>query len=128
MIIYIALGSAAGGVLRYLIGGLVQRSAGGSFPVGTLVVNITGSFLLGLLYRYAVDMPAISAEVRAMLTIGLCGGYTTFSSFSFESVRLIEDGQIGRALLYVGLSVLLCLAGTALGIAAGRELVAIRRA
>ena len=77
---------------------LVQRSAGGSLPVGTLVVNITGSFLLGLLYRYAVDMPGISAEVRARRTIGLCGGYTTFSSFSYESVRRMEDGQLGRAL------------------------------
>lgn len=128
MLLYIALGSAVGGVLRYLIGGFVQRSSGGTFPVGTLLINITGSFLLGLIYRYAADSIAITPEVRAMLTIGLCGGYTTFSTFSYESVRLMEDGQMGRALLYVGLSVLLCLAGTVLGIVAGRELIAIRRA
>jgi CrcB protein len=114
-------------VLRYLLGGLIQRAAGGTFPVGTLLINITGSFLLGFLYRYSADSAAISAEVRAMLTIGLCGGYTTFSSFSYESVRLLEDGQAGRALLYMGLSVLLCLAATAAGIASGRELLVLRR-
>jgi CrcB protein len=62
-----------------------------------------------------------------MLTIGVCGGYTTFSSFSYESVRMIEDGQAGRALAYVLLSVGLCLCGTLLGIVAGRELVVLRR-
>lgn len=127
ILLYIAFGSAAGGVLRYLLGGVVQRAAGGTFPLGTLLINITGSFLLGFLYRYSADSAAISAEMRAMLTIGLCGGYTTFSSFSFESVRLLEDGQVGRAMLYVGLSVVLCLAGTALGIVAGKELIALRR-
>jgi CrcB protein len=127
ILLYIAVGSAAGGVLRYLLGGVVQRAAGGTFPVGTLLVNISGSFLLGLLYRYSADSAAISAEMRAMLTIGLCGGYTTFSSFSYESIRLIEDGQLSRALMYVLLSVALCLAGTALGIVAGRELLVIRR-
>ncbi|HSB55019.1 MAG TPA: fluoride efflux transporter CrcB [Gemmatimonadales bacterium] len=127
ILLYIAFGSAAGGVLRYLLGGVVQRAAGGTFPLGTLLINITGSFLLGFLYRYSADSAAISAEMRAMLTIGLCGGYTTFSSFSYESVRLLEDGQVGRAMLYVGLSVVLCLAGTALGIVAGKELIALRR-
>ncbi|HWA57772.1 MAG TPA: fluoride efflux transporter CrcB [Gemmatimonadales bacterium] len=127
ILLYIAFGSAAGGVLRYLLGGAIQRAAGGTFPLGTLLINITGSFLLGLLYRYSADSAAITPEVRAMLTIGLCGGYTTFSSFSYESIRLLEDGQVGRALLYVGLSVVLCLAATALGIMSGRELVALRR-
>lgn len=128
MIWYIAIGSAIGGVGRYLLGGVVQRLSGGTFPIGTLIINITGSFLLGLLYRYSADSAAISPEVRAMLTIGVCGGYTTFSSFSYEAVRMFEDGQFGRALAYVGLSVGLCLGGTLLGIVAGRELVALRRA
>lgn len=127
ILLYVAFGSAVGGVLRYLLGGAIQRAAGGTFPLGTLLINITGSFLLGLLYRYSADSAAITPEVRAMLTIGLCGGYTTFSSFSYESIRLLEDGQVGRALLYVGLSVVLCLAATALGIMSGRELVALRR-
>ena len=127
VLLYIAFGSAVGGATRYLLGGLVQRQTGGTFPVGTLLINITGSFLLGLIYRYSADSALISPEVRAMLTIGFCGGYTTFSSFSYESVRLIEDGQFARAAAYVALSVLLCLGGTMLGIAAGRELVSLRR-
>lgn len=127
LLLYIAFGSAVGGVVRYLVGGFIQRISGGTFPVGTLLINITGSFLLGLIYRYSTDSAAITPEVRAMLTIGFCGGYTTFSSFSYESIRLIEDGQVGRALAYVALSVLLCLGGTAFGIVAGRELVSLRR-
>ena len=127
IIAYIALGSAIGGVVRYLLGGIIQRWSGGTFPLGTLLINITGSFLLGLIYRYSADSAAITPEVRAMLTIGFCGGYTTFSSFSYESIRLLEDGQVGRALGYITLSVLLCLGGTAIGIVAGRELVWLRR-
>jgi len=127
MLLYIALGSAIGGVGRYLLGGVIQRLSGGTFPIGTLIINITGSFLLGLIYRYSADSAAITPEVRAMLTIGVCGGYTTFSSFSYESVRMMEDGQAARALAYVALSVGLCLCGTFLGIAAGRELVGLRR-
>jgi CrcB protein len=127
MLWYIAFGSAVGGVSRYLLGGLVQRGTSGTFPVGTLVINVTGSFLLGLLYRYATDSAAISPELRAMLTIGFCGGYTTFSTFSYETVRLLEDGEMGRALSYIGLSVLLSVGGAMLGIAAGREIVGWRR-
>lgn len=128
MIWYIAFGSAIGGVLRYLLGGLIQRATPGTFPIGTLVINITGSFLLGLLYRYSADSAGITPEIRAMLTIGVCGGYTTFSTFSYETVRLLEDGEIGRALVYVGLSVIIAVAATMLGIVAGRELLALRRA
>ncbi len=94
MIWYIAFGSALGGALRYLLGGLIQRATPGTFPLGTLVINITGSFLLGLLFRYSSESAAITPEVRAMLTIGLCGGYTTFSTFSYETVRLAGGWRI----------------------------------
>jgi CrcB protein len=127
MIWYIALGSALGGTARYLLGGWIQRLAGAEFPLGTLVINVTGSFLLGFLYRYATDSAAITPELRAMLTIGLCGGYTTFSTFSYETVRLLEDGEFGRASLYVLLSVGISVAAVMLGILAGRELVSLRR-
>jgi len=127
MIWYIALGSAIGGVARYLLGGLIQRFSGGSFPSGTLLVNLTGSFVLGFLYRYASDSAAITPEARALLTIGLCGGYTTFSTFTYETVRLLEDGETGRAIVYIGLSVLLGLGAMVLGLAAGRELLDLRR-
>ena len=128
MIWYIAIGSALGGVQRYSLGGVIQRAAAGTFPVGTLVINVTGSFLLGLLYRYAADSAAITPELRAMLTIGFCGGYTTFSTFSYETVRLLEDGEIGRAAAYIGLSLALSVGAAFLGLAAGRELLALRRA
>ena len=80
MLWYVAFGSALGGVTRYLLGGLIQRGAG--FPVGTLIINITGSFLVGLFYRYAAESALVSPEMRVFLTIGFCGGYTTFSTFS----------------------------------------------
>ena len=126
MIWYVAVGSAVGGVARYLLGAFIQQRAGPSFPTGTLVVNVSGSFLLGLLLRYALGSEAISAELRAMLTIGFCGGYTTFSTFSFETAVLLEEGQHARAGLYLLASVVLSLVGVWLGFAAARELLAAR--
>ena len=125
--LYIALGSALGGVARYLVGGVVQQASGGTFPWGTLAVNLTGSFLLGLFSRYAVDSAAVSPEFRLFLTIGVCGGYTTFSTFSYEVVRMLEDGQFGRSVSYMMLSVALAVGAMVLGLAAGRELVVLRR-
>ena len=125
MLWYIAAGSAIGGASRYLLGGVVQRAAGSGFPIGTLVVNLTGSFLLGLFLRYAMDTP-LTPEWRAFLTVGFCGGYTTFSTFSYETVALMEDGQWSRAAVYVGLSLVLALAATMLGFAAARGLVSLR--
>lgn len=127
MIWYVALGSAAGGVLRYLLGGWIQQRAGTTFPIQTLLINVTGSLLLGFLQRYALDSAAISPEVRTMLTIGFCGGYTTFSTFSFETVRMLEDGDWKWAALYISLSVMLSVGAAVLGIAAAKELLALRR-
>jgi fluoride exporter len=125
MLWYIAVGSALGGVGRYLLGGLVQRLAAGTFPAGTLFVNISGSFLLGLILRYAVETPALTPELRALLTVGLCGGYTTFSTFSYETVALVEDGDWTRAALYIALSLGLSLLATFLGFVAARELIVL---
>jgi CrcB protein len=122
MIWYIALGSAAGGVLRYLVGGAVQRAWGGGLPLGTFVVNLTGSFLLGILLRVAVHPPSLSPEVRAMLTIGLCGGYTTFSTFSAETVTLLHQGEWRKATGYVLASVLVSLLATVAGFRVGERL------
>jgi CrcB protein len=126
MLWYIAVGSAIGGVSRYLVGGLVQRLAGGTFPSGTLLINITGSFLLGAFLRYGVDTPTLTPELRTLLTVGFCGGYTTFSTFSYETAALLEDGEWSRAALYVSLSVGLSLLATFLGFLAARELIAVR--
>lgn len=126
MLWYIAVGSALGGVSRYLIGGLVQRGAGPGFPTGTLVVNVTGSFLLGMFLRYGLETPTLTPEMRAFLTAGFCGGYTTFSTFSYETVALLEDGHWGRAALYAAASLGLSLAATLLGLLAARGLFAAR--
>lgn len=126
MLFYVAIGSALGGVSRYLLGGLVQRVLDTTFPAGTLFVNISGSFLLGAILRYAVDTPSLSPEVRALLTIGFCGGYTTFSTFSYETVALLKDGEWTRAGFYVAASVLLSVAGTFLGFGLAREVIALR--
>ena len=124
---YVALGSAVGGVARVLLGTAVQHRTPGAFPVGTFVVNVTGSLLLGFLMRYLMASPTVSAEMRAMVTTGFCGGYTTFSTFSYETLMLIEVGDYRRATLYATLSVVLAIAGTALGVFAAGELLAHRR-
>jgi CrcB protein len=126
MIWYVALGSAVGGVARYLLAAFVQQRVGLNFPTGTLVVNISGSLLLGFLWRYALGTDVITPEARALLTTGFCGGYTTFSTFSYETMVLLEDGQSARAGVYVVLSVLLSLAGAWLGIAGARALLTMR--
>jgi CrcB protein len=87
-------------VSRYLVGGLSQRLVGGTFPSGTLLINITGSFLLGFILRYGVETTTLTPEVRAFLTVGFCGGYTTFSTFSYESFELLADGSMRAFLLY----------------------------
>ena len=123
---YVALGSAVGGVARFALATIVQQRVGPDFPAGTLVVNVSGSLLLGFLLRYSLGTVAISPEVRALLTTGFCGVYTTFSTFSYDTMLLLEDGEGLRAGGYVLLSVVLSLAGTWLGIVAARELLAMR--
>lgn len=126
MLLYVAVGSAIGGMSRYLMGGLIQRLLDTTFPAGTLLINISGSFLLGAILRYAIETPTLSPEIRALLTIGFCGGYTTFSTFSYETMALLEDGEWTRAGLYVGASVLLSLLGVFLGFALAREVIVLR--
>jgi CrcB protein len=123
MLLYVALGSAIGGVSRYLLGGLVQRLLDTTFPAGTLLVNVTGSFLLGAIIRYALETPSLTPEVRGFLTIGFCGGYTTFSTFSYETMALLEDGEWARAGVYITASVILSLIATFLGLALARQVI-----
>jgi CrcB protein len=105
MLWYVAIGSAIGGMSRFLLTGVMQRMFPAGFPAGTLVINVTGSAVLGFLLRYAVETPAIQPELRALLTVGFCGGYTTFSTFSYETLALVEDGDWKRAGVYVAASV-----------------------
>jgi fluoride exporter len=89
-------------------------------------VNITGSLILGFVLRYALASPSVSAEMRALLTTGFCGGYTTFSTFSYETIKLIEDGDYRQAGGYVLASVVLSLIATFVGILLAGQLVARR--
>ena len=127
LIWYVAVGGAAGSVLRFLLSGLIQRAAPVGFPSGTLIVNITGSLLLGLLMSYMLGSGVGSPPVRALLITGFCGGYTTFSTFSYETITLLEDGDWRRAALYASLSLVCSLVAVWLGIAAGRQVIVWRQ-
>jgi len=123
---YVAAGGALGSATRYLLGTAIQERTTTSFPVGTLVINVSGSLLLGFVARYAFGAATVSPEIRVFLTTGFCGGYTTFSAFSYETVRLFEEGDHGRALLYVALSVVLSIVGMWLGFSLARALLGTR--
>ena len=120
LVLMVAVGGALGSVGRYVVTLAVQTRAGAGFPAGTLVVNVSGAFLLGLIMRYAVQSFAITPEMRLLLPTGLCGGYTTFSTFSYETARMTEDGEWRTALLYVLLSVVLSLTAMFLGFRAAQ--------
>lgn len=124
----VAIGAAVGGVSRYYLSLALTERLGDAFPWGTLVINVTGSLLLGFLMRYAFASPGANAELRLLLVTGFCGGYTTFSTFSYETAQLLEDGEYARGAMYVGASVALALIGTFLGFAAANRLLALREA
>jgi CrcB protein len=121
ILLLIALGGAAGSLLRYLVGGTVQRWSASGFPVGTLFVNIVGCFLIGVFVRFLLHMQT-SSGMRALLIVGFCGGFTTFSTFSIETAGLIEGGEYARAATYIAGSVLLCVVATFAGMAAAGAL------
>jgi len=114
VLLLIALGGAAGSVLRYLLGGRAQHFAPHGFPLGTLFVNVVGCFLVGMLVRQFMNIQTHN-YLRALLVVGFCGGFTTFSTFSMETVGLIEGGEYSRAVAYIALSLTLCLTATFAG-------------
>ena len=103
-ILYVALGSAMGGMCRYGVSMALNTASG--FPWGTLCVNVVGSLVLGALSGWLAHGSDSAAALRAFAIIGFCGGFTTFSTFSNETFRLIENGRVGSALLYAAISVL----------------------
>lgn len=121
--ILIACGGAAGALLRYAIGGFTQRLLGTSFPYGTLLVNLTGCFIAGVLYALLVER-AVGAHVRLALLTGCLGAYTTFSAFSLETVLALEARSPGVALANVLISVPGCLAACWAGLLLARSLAA----
>ncbi len=120
--ILIALFGAIGCLARYVLSGWVYAVLGRNFPYGTFAVNITGAFLIGLIMELALRSTMISANLRTGLTVGFLGGLTTFSTFSYETFRLLEEGEFVVATTNVLASVVVCLAFTWLGIIAARSL------
>jgi fluoride exporter len=125
--IAVLIGGAIGSLARLFVGAAIQNRVGPGFPVGTLVINITGSALLGFIMRFALDTNAVTPAMRAFLTTGLCGGYTTFSTFSYETADLIQEGLYGRAGIYAASSVALGLAATFAGFALAHGILALAR-
>jgi len=116
ILLYLAAGGVAGTLARYGLGKWIPTWAGTDFPWHTLAINLAGSFVLGFAMRAAETMP-VSPEVRGMVTIGFCGAFTTFSTFSLETVTLLQAGEWGRGTVYalgsVALGILAVLAGLA---------------
>ncbi len=119
--LWIALGGALGSVARAWLGLAVARLAGGAFPWGTILINVLGSFAIGAFATLTVTGSRFAApfDTRAFVMVGLCGGFTTFSSFSLQTLELAREGRAGWALANVGLSVALCLLAVAAGYAMG---------
>jgi len=122
MAFYIALFGALGCLTRYFLSGWVYTLCGQTFPSGTLAVNIVGAFCIGLIMEFSLRSMLISPALRIGLTVGFLGGLTTFSTFSYETFRLLEDGEFIIAAANVLVSVLVCLVFTWLGIVTARAL------
>lgn len=118
----VAVGGAIGASMRWLLAGVVQRSTDSAFPWGTLVVNALGSFLLGFLFVYMIERSSAGELLRLALTVGLLGAFTTFSTYSLESLRLIQSGDFGLAAANVVGQVFLCLVLTWFGVHLARTI------
>jgi fluoride exporter len=121
-LVYIALFGALGCLARYFLSGWAYQLLGRGFPYGTLVVNVLGAFLIGLTMEFSIRSALIPPTLRIALTIGFLGGLTTFSTFSFETFRLLEEGAFVIAFFNVMVSVVSCLACTWIGIFVARAL------
>lgn len=118
----VAAGGSIGATLRWLLAGAVQRSAGSTFPWGTFAVNALGSFAIGFLYIYLIERSSFGEIARLLVTVGLLGALTTFSTYSLESIRLMEQGDFALALGNVLGQVVLCLILTWFGIQLARAI------
>jgi fluoride exporter len=119
-ILLVFVGGGIGATARYGLQGAIHRIAGSAFPYGTLVVNILGSFVIGFLMSAFEDRFLVNPSLRIFLTIGVLGGFTTFSSFSYETMALLRDGSLAAGMANIAASVLLCLGCTWLGMLLGR--------
>jgi fluoride exporter len=120
--VMVGVGGCLGSILRFWLGSYIGGKMGTRFPYGTFVINITGSFLIGLVFAFLTSRTQWGPNWRYLIPIGFIGGYTTFSSFEFETFRSIQDGQIGTGVLYVVLSVVVGFVAVWGGFVSGRAI------
>jgi CrcB protein len=116
----VGVGGFAGSVARYWVSVSVQGRSASAFLVGTLTVNVLGSLLLGLIVSASADRGWMGAQARLLLGVGFCGGFTTMSTFSYESIALFQQGAVGLAAWNMVLNLVVCLGAVGLGLALGR--------
>ncbi len=121
-ILYLGIFGGLGCVARYMVSGWVYNIAGKSLPYGTLAVNVIGSLLLGLIMEGSLRSTMLSPELRFGITVGFMGGFTTFSTFSYETVRLLEEGSLVTAGANILLNVTVCVAAALIGIYLARQM------
>lgn len=115
-VVAIFIGGGTGAVLRYMAGIFAMRTLSLNFPISTILVNIVGSFILGVLYAIFIDKPEINPALKLALTVGFCGGLTTFSTFSLEIFEMIKNAQIFQAILYIAMSIIICILAVWIGV------------
>jgi len=122
-LLWVCLGSAVGGGARYLLSGWAIEKLGVAFPYGTLLVNVIGSFLVAVLMYAGMETTILPPTARIALTVGVMGGFTTYSTFSFETMKALQEGAFGAALTNVLVTVLGCLAACWVGWIGARALL-----
>jgi fluoride exporter len=118
----VGIGGFLGSVLRFWLGSFIGGRLGARFPYGTFVINVTGSFLIGMVVPLLVTKAHWSPNWRYLITIGFIGGYTTFSAFEYETLQLFQDGQPVTAMLNITLSVVIGFVAVWIGVVAGRAI------
>ncbi len=121
----VMLGSGFGGGARYLVAGWFIQGFGASFPFGTIAINTIGSLLTGLIMQVALNTNLISGDMRVALTTGVLGGFTTYSTFNYETISFLEQGAMLLGILNIAVTVMLCLLAGAAGLLLGRWLVSL---
>ncbi len=121
-IVAIGLGGAVGAMARHGVAHACNILFGTNFPYGTLIVNVAGSFLIGIIFVLLVERALLPPVWRSILIVGFLGAFTTFSTFSLQTLALFEEGRAGAALVYVGSSVIICVLAAALGLVLARQL------
>jgi len=119
-ILLVFAGGGIGAVARYWMQGIVYRFVNGMFPYGTVAVNVLGCFVIGLLVTGMEDRFMVNPSLRIFMTIGILGGFTTFSSFSFETIALLQEGEVLFGMLNILASIVICLSATYIGVIIGK--------